>query len=262
MESIKEYLAAGLFLAVAVGGNLVAPSTDIQEKRGVVVSQTENLENKVGECKSLVQNLKFERFNFYTEEICDVVEHYNQSLNPPIPLDPLTILGMLKTETGSSAHITQFLNDPLQTKRDFGDNVVRNRKDHIPYIASRVGEERFSNPSDIEVGIAFLYNKAIKIERHLVEEGSVYKYTVRPGDNAWNIADKKGSTFETLEKFNEGIDLAKLMPGDKLQVRSSHYESEVKWKSWDEAVESYNGGGNPRYLADVELAKKEITSRF
>ena len=103
-------------------------------------------------------------------------------------------------------------------------------------------------PEDsIHGGIGWLLNKSVEN----VETEDIVEYVVQDGDNLWKIAKENGSTFETLKKYNEGINLDRLKVGQKINFKSAYRGFNPNGVNWEESLGDYNGGGNPNYVEEV-----------
>ena len=108
-------------------------------------------------------------------------------------------------------------------------------------------------------GIGWLYHKAAVYSTRLKEEEGVNNYTIKKGDTYEKIAPSLGTTPESIRKNNPKVNPRKLKIGQIIKFRKAREVAVITgWRSWDNAVRDYNGGGNPRYLQEVLESKREI----
>ena len=56
------------------------------------------------------------------------------------------------------------------------------------------------------------------LRRRGLEAGTLYAYTVRPGDTLPELAARFGATLESLVQANPGLDLANLQVGQPVTI--------------------------------------------
>lgn len=220
----------------------------------------------------------------------------NGRMNPPTPLDPDWVRAMQAVETVRGTDPRT--HDPLQignkgdtalptlqgttgtdtgkadTKRlkesgilDTSVSAAVAGKKQTPrkdgkWDYSAVPEaERITATASLTGGVAWLFAKAVaSYETVNVETGdraAPKEHEVVSGDSFSKIAKDKSTTVTTLQQMNPGKSV--LQPGDKLQYVEAHAEHRVKsWKTWEQAVTDYNGGGDPDYFTKVKAKYDEI----
>lgn len=255
LVGIGASLASSMF-GYNVGSSYAALNPNNGHKAGL--ESVLEVEDSTRRC---VANEEYSHLRKYEEEIISTVNYFNERLGPLVPLDPCYVVGMLQTETGATWHRdNEFLTDPLQIKKDFGEYVFDNRLDDMPYIEEKVGSDFMESASTLQKSIAFLYEKALETKVIPVETGEVFSVIVQKGDTSADIARNGGSTLETLEKYNPEVDLDNIKPGDRLEVRGARLETVAKrWIPWDQTIVNYNGNGVDDYLSRVTNAHTDIT---
>lgn len=191
------------------------------------------------------------------------------------------IKAMIAVETGSLRDRKgAFAHDPMQiaNQGDYALSVLADGKECTYLIGDfemlkgktktprKNGRWDYSNSNmnakaSIFGGIGWLYHKAAKYEICFVETGEFKKYVVNDGDTISKLASKLGTTKDSIRKNNPRLQNRKLKRGQEIIYRLSRRELKVSgWRTWEEAVTRYNGGGNPSYLGEVLEIKKHLDS--
>lgn len=121
--------------------------------------------------------------------------------------------------------------------------------------------ERMTAAASVTGGVAWLFAKAVSEYRtENVETGdrtAPKEHEVVSGDSLSKIAKDKSTTVMTLQQMNPGKSV--LQPGDRLTYVEAHTEYRVRtWKTWEQAVKDYNGGGDADYFTKVKAKFDEI----
>lgn len=223
---------------------------------------------------------KFDYLAVYDSEIESVISQFSNVHNDQVPERNL-VKAMIAVETGSPAHRqTAFLYDPMQiaNEGDFALDVLANGKENTHLVGDfsslkgktktprKNGEWDYSNSNmtssdSIRGGVGWLIHKRAIYGNRTAEDEELHEYKIAKGDNYSKIAGKLGTTVESLTKNNPSLDPKKLRIGQKIKYKKSTSSFEIiGWRSWDEAVERYNGGGNKNYLAEVLAVKAQLDS--
>ena len=102
--------------------------------------------------------------------------------------------------------------------------------------------------SSIFAGTGWLVHKAAIYGRKKVDGQELFKYSIRKGDTYSGIARRLETNVKSLIECNPDVDPKKLKIGQEVYYRkSSGKMAIVGWRTWKEAVERYNGGGDDNY---------------
>lgn len=220
----------------------------------------------------------------------------NRRMSPPTPLDPDWVRAMQAVETVRGTDPRNL--DPLQignkgdtalptlqgttgteagkedTRRLKESGIVDSsvssavagkkqtpRKDGKWDFSAVPEAERMTAAASITGGVAWLFAKAVAGYKTVnVETGdpsNPQEHEVVSGDSLAKIAKAKKTTLATLRRLNPGKET--LQPGDKIKYIEAHVEYRVDtWKSWEQAVKDYNGGGDPDYFTKVKAKYDEM----
>lgn len=142
---------------------------------------------------------------------------------------------------------------------DFSNLVGKNT---APRVKGRWDYHNTGMTSEVGIygGIGWLYHKSAVYSQRDVESGELKQYIVKKGDFPIKIAKNLGTTVGILKSYNKNI--SQLKVGQVLDYKLGKKETYVSsWRNWDEAVDRYNGGGNPNYMKEVLEIKKKLDSR-
>ena len=229
-------------------------------------------------------------FEDHYSDIVSAVAALNQRLSPPVELDPDIVSAMVAVETSKGTDAREY--DPMQVANegDYALGVLQSGQEHTDLIvdddlsralkdkkttpwkkdkskkrggywdySARSDKDRMDASTSVKAGVAWLFHKAAKYEFVTTEEGELLEYTVQSGDIASRLASKLGTTLKVLEKYNKGKDLTKIHPNDELKYKKATQQWKITgWRSWDDAIVAYNGGGDPQYLEKVKAKLEEI----
>lgn len=206
-----------------------------------------------------LNNIINERLKVYDGFVDKYVEEFNKSRG--INLDSDLVRAVIFKEC--SANKT---NDPMQIANSVCPalEALVNGKENTNLIGdfSRLKGKTKNNmfvEDGIYGGIGWLIHKAAIYEERIVEGDETAVYEIKKGDSFWKIAKENGTTISTLMEYNLGLDAKKLEIGKKLMVKSAKKEMYISgWRSWEEAVKRYNGGGDSDYVEKVYSILKEI----
>jgi len=163
--------------------------------------------------------------------------------------------------------------DPMQiaNEGDHGLNVLQNdgiyemlgvanmagefaKSKHTPRINGTWdygGDSVMDSDRSIRGGVLFLLYKLFHYEEIDVREDAQVNYTVLRGDNPSTIAMNSGSTVKIILE-DTGIDARKLKIGQTLSFSKGRKGFAITHAdTLKQAVEEYNGGGDPTYKKDV-----------
>lgn len=218
--------------------------------------------------------------NIYDSIIERTLDYFNKRHN--FKIDPNLIKAKIKREAGSvKERENSFKYDPMQistAERNCALEILANEGEHTDLIGDfRIlkGKKKpvwddknkcwdysktgMNAELSIYGGVGWLLHKAAIYDTRVVEEGEIYLYEIKKGDNLFKIAKENGSTTETLVKYNPGLDPANLQIGQKIKFKKAEQEYYIKGlKNLEIAVEGYNGGGTPGYVEGVYKNLEEI----
>ena len=227
--------------------------------------------------KSLNATNQYSFANVYDECIRTNLAYF-ESKHGVAP-DSNLVKAIIIEETGSKAfRETAFVHDPMQiaNEGDYALRVLSDGEESTKLIGNfsilkdkkntprkegkwDYSKSNLSAQDSIFGGIGWLFSKAAIYGSRSLEEGEIDSYVIKKGDSLSKIAQKEGTTVQVLEKYNPGIEPRSLKIGQSINVRKAKRENFIKgWKSWDEAVQGYNGSGNPNYLAEVKSIKNKL----
>lgn len=228
---------------------------------------------------------EFDYLKAYEAFVKKAVDNVNANLKPTAPLEYKTVMAMIAKETGSDEHRqTAFKYDPMQiaNQGDYALDILANGKEGIGVLEKALGMgfrslldgvrhtqrkkgkwdysgSKMTGEKSILGGVAYLAHKAAIYGTKEEEIGEILKTSVRRGDSLSKIAKREGTTIETLRKHNPNANPNKLRAGQELQYRKAKIVPCITgWRSWDEAVKRYNGGGNPNYLKEVKAVMARL----
>jgi hypothetical protein len=233
------------------------------------------LEGKVGRLEdnaNLPLKDGYDYLSVYDGVIKSSLNEFNGRLRPGFPLDISTIRKMIYVESGSEEHRDNaFRYDPLQIASD-GDalttlslgleysDLIGDFSDlkNSRYAVFRDGEWDYSGSNldaraALRGGIGFLFHKAAI--RGSVERGRILEHEIKSGDTYSGITSELETTIQSLIRNNPSVDPRKWQIGNKIKYRKARIGI-VGWKSWDDAIEDYNG--SRKYLLKVKDAGNVI----
>src|SRR3989344_4995712 len=225
------------------------------------------------------ENYEANTFKMHDERIKKNVDFWNEKfrdVNGYQPLDYATIKRMILVEAGGDPN-NAWLHNPMQigNGEDPGLGVLQRGEENTKVLGdfSRIknvkpalrknGKWDYSQTgmnSDLSLfaGLGWLIHKAAIYDVRAVEEGNVLEYTIQKSDNYAKISGKLGTTVHTLMKSNKGTDPRQLKIGQVVKYRKAKEEIYISgWRSWDDALKRYNGGGDKNYLAKIKALKPQ-----
>ena len=240
------------------------------------------IQKQITSANSIESKVNGEDFSYLTNhsERIDLCLKYFQALHPEVKgPEKNMILGQVATESGGPKdRKNDFVYDPMSISHqdDSALQVLANRKDCSWLIgdftclkdnknAQRVnGKWNYQNTrmnanESVFGGIGWLYHNAAIYENRTFENGETKTYVINYGDSFDKISKKLKTTADTLLKYNPDTKPTRLKVGQKVQYKEAVTKAAiVGWRSWTNAVERYNGDGDPNYLSKVLTTKEQL----
>ena len=226
----------------------------------------------LGELSRLREKYGF--LDVYDKTIDEDVAYFSSRLGLS-DLERNWIKGMIFDESGSKADRSgAFKFDPMQiaNKGDYalkglqdkientdliGDFSCLEGKKNTPWRTRTVKNKK--GKSSIYGGIGWMLHYKANFDTRTVEDGEVKEYEIKKGDSFDRIAKSLGTTVPTFKKYNPDAKPERLQIGQKVKYVPAREERYIAgWKTIQEAIGRYNGGGNPNYLGEVSEAKKDL----
>ena len=162
---------------------------------------------------------------------------------------------------------------PLQIgrfKADKGMQVIRDGRDHSELITDKELREKLRTDArsemNIKAGVAYLVHCAARYEHAtIIGDPAEKTYELKPGQSLAQIAPELKTTVEILMSMNKLTEesVKKLRPGAKLKYQLAHKVWRIaSWISWKDAVDAYNGGGDPDYMTKHAKALERIKKKW
>ncbi len=190
------------------------------------------------------------------------------------PLDYETVKRMILVEAGGDPN-NAWLHNPMQIGNgsDPGLGVLQRREENTQVLGDfssiedvkpairKNGRWDYSQTgmnSDLSLfaGLGWLIHKAAVYDLKTIEEGDVLEYVIQSGDNYSKISGKLGTTVHSLMKLNK-TDPRQLKIGQVVKYKKAREEVYISgWRSWDDALNRYNGGGDKNYLNKIKALRK------
>lgn len=152
--------------------------------------------------------------------------------------------------------INSLENTYLITDEEFRKKLKTKKK--TPWIKTKKAGYRDYSRSNmepetsIEGGIAWLIHKAAVYSFRDIEEGEFFAYRAEKGDTLDRIAKKQGTTMNTILKYNPETNAKSLRAGEILSLKKARARAYISgWRSQEDAIKRYNGGGDPHYVRKV-----------
>lgn len=222
-------------------------------------------------------SLEDPRWNEYDDTIRNEVAYYNEKFkNTPSfkPLDWRLVKAMVWTEVlaGPKGNKVQWEKYPLQIGRfsaDAGYAVIKGGRENSDLVTSADLRKQLqadvTGKNNIKAGIAYLYTRAMEVsQREVLDSTDVQTYKIVKGDTIDKVAKTLGTMKDNIMK-NSGLtenNVRSLKIGQEVKFQKAHIERYTSgWKDWTQAVNAYNGGGDPNYAEKIERAYQIIKSR-
>ena len=186
-------------------------------------------------------------------------------------LDWRLIKAQVWTEVLAGPDSSDWWSRPLQIGKfstDKGLQVIRDGLDHSELVTDKKLRDDLAKDTtganNIRAGVAYDVHLCANYSRvEVIDDPTVKIHEVAKHDTLETIAKAEKTTVHNLETQNGLTASSTLSLGQKLKFQLAHWQWQISgWDPWLDAIEKYNGGGDPNYRTKINAKLAKVKKRW
>jgi len=214
------------------------------------------------------------RWSSWDDDIKTEVASYNKKFGSSSgysTLDWRLIKAQVWTEVKAGPDAGDWWSRPMQIGKfasDKGLQVIRGGLDHSDLVTDQKLRDDLKKDStggnNIRAGVAYDVHLGAQYSRvEVIDQPAVKIHVVVKKDTLDSIAKAESTTVHNLESLNGLASASVLSLGQQLKFQLAHWEWQISgWDPWTDAIEAYNGGGDPNYMTKIAAALAKVKNRW